>query len=103
MASKRKLKKEIEAITNELFTECLFYKLYIPEMNDEKVVNLMSKIIQMEKEFMRRANNVDGKQNSAVVKNYYSKLKSDLVNKVNEIMSDMELLGQSPEFSNVNA
>ena len=94
MANKRILKKSINSIVDELFMECLFYCLYLPKEHSEQIEKVMTKIAVMQNEFINRANNVGGKDNSKIVKRYYSKLKEDFLNSIHEITEDMDNLCQ---------
>ena len=94
MASKRVLKQEINAITGELFFECLFCKLYLPNTDSRKADEVLGKILTLQDEFLRRANNYDGKEDKKIVRNYFKKLNADLQKKLDEIVADIESLGQ---------
>ena len=75
MAKRRILKKEISYVAGELFTEALVCKLYIPGVNQEKADALMARILDMQDSYIVRAGHPDGKDNKALVRNYYRKLK----------------------------
>ena len=82
MAKRRILKKEISYVAGELFTEALVCKLYIPGVNQEKADALMARILDMQDSYIVRAGHPDGKDNKALVRNYYRKLREDLQNEV---------------------
>lgn len=63
MASKRLLKKNIGYIAGDLFTEVLICKLFIPATDQEKAEVLMTRILDMQDEFAKRANRPDAKEN----------------------------------------
>ncbi len=94
MANKRNFKKAINSITDELLTECLFCGLDSPNVDENKVGETVSKIFAMQEEFIKRANNTDGKDNPAVVRKYYAKLKTDLLKTVNDIEEEMNSFSQ---------
>ena len=71
MAKRRILKKEISYVAGELFTEALVCKLYIPGVNQEKADALMARILDMQDSYIVRAGHPDGKDNKALVRNYY--------------------------------
>ena len=75
MAKRRILKKEISYVAGELFTEALVCKLYIPGVNQEKADALMARILDMQDSYIVRAGHPDGKDNKALVRNYYRKLR----------------------------
>ena len=55
-----------------------FSKLYIPGVNQEKADALMARILDMQDSYIVRAGHPDGKDNKALVRNYYRKLREDL-------------------------
>ncbi len=89
MANKRVLKKEIMYAAGELFTEVLVCKLYVPETNQEKADALMTRILDMQDNFICRAGRPDGKDNKALVKEYYKKLRSDLQTEIDSIATEI--------------
>lgn len=89
MANKRVLKKEIMYAAGELFTEVLVCKLYVPEINQEKADALMTRILDMQDNFICRAGRPDGKDNKALVKEYYKKLRSDLQTEIDSIATEI--------------
>ncbi len=94
MASKKQLKQNINGIAGELFAECLFCRLYIPGVDPEEADVVLTKILDMQVEFLNRAARPDGKSNEKLVKAYYKKLKENLVKKVDEIGSDIAHLSE---------
>ena len=78
MAKRRILKKDISYVAGDLFSEALVCKLYIPGVDSDKADAVMSRILDMQDEYIRRANRPDGKDNKARVKEYYNKLLADL-------------------------
>ena len=94
MAKRRILRKEISYVAGELFTEALVCKLYIPGVNQEKADALMARILDMQDSYIVRAGHPDGKDNKALVRNYYRKLREDLQNEVNAIADEIEELSK---------
>lgn len=89
MAKRRILKKDISYVAGELFSEALICKLYIPGVDQDKADVVMARILDMQDEFIRRANRPDGKDNGALVKDYYRKLWADLREEVNAISTEI--------------
>ena len=54
MASRKALKKNVNYIAGELFTECLVNSLYVPGTDKKKADELMSEILKMQDEFISR-------------------------------------------------
>lgn len=89
MAKRRILKKDISCVAGELFSEALICKLYIPGVDQEKADVVMARILDMQDEFIRRANRPDGKDNEVLVKDYYRKLWADLREEVSAISTEI--------------
>lgn len=82
MASRRKLKKNVNYIAGELFTECLVNLNFVPGTDRAKANEVMEKILLMQDDFVRRISHTDP-QNA---KGYYKKFKEDFNTQVNEVM-----------------
>ena len=89
MAKRRILKKDISYVAGDLFSEALFCKLYLPGVNSEKADVVMARVLDMQDEFIRRANRPDGKENKKRVKEYYCKLRADLQTEINAIATEI--------------
>ncbi len=85
MAKRRILKKDIHYVSGELFAEVLIAKLLIPGTDPEKADGVLDRILSMQDDFIRRAGTPDGKDNKALVKEYYQKLRIDLQTEVDAI------------------
>ena len=62
MAKRRILKRDISYGSGDLFSEALFCKLYLPGVNSEKADVVMARVLDMQDEFIRRANRPNGKE-----------------------------------------
>ena len=89
MAKRRILKRDISYVAGDLFSEALFCKLYLPGVNSEKADVVMARVLDMQDEFIRRANRPDGKENKKRVKEYYCKLRADLQTEINAIATEI--------------
>ena len=89
MAKRRILKKEIGYVAGELFSEVLVCRLFIPGVEEEKADVLLTRILDMQDEFIRRAGSPDGKDNKTLVKEYYRKLRVDLQTEVDAIANEI--------------
>ncbi len=92
MATVRELKRGIHNICNELFSECMFCRFYLPNVNVEKADNLITDILKTENEFVKRIGSVGGKNNKKVVKTYYSKLRKDFLQQIEKHISEIQSL-----------
>ncbi len=87
MASRRQLKKEINYIIGDLFTESLIQHLYVPDTNKEKSVEVMNRILTVQQEFVTRISHTQ----PGNVKLYYKKLREDFTAEIHKII---EAIGQ---------
>ena len=88
MASRKVLKKNVNYIAGELFTECLVNSLYVPGTDKKKADELMSEILKMQDEFISRISHTE----PGNVKGYYKKFRSDFNAKVEEIIDALSKL-----------
>jgi hypothetical protein len=85
MVSRKNLKKNINYIAGELFTECLVHSMYVPGTDKEKADELMAEILKMQDEFVSRISHTE----PGNVKGFYKKFLSDFNAKVGEIIEAM--------------
>lgn len=85
MAKRRELKKNVNYIAGELFTECLINCTFIPGTDQAKADELMGKILQMQDEFLSRISHTE----PGNVKGFYKKFHADFNAKVNEIIEEI--------------
>ena len=82
MAKRRELKKNVNYIAGELFSECLINSKFIPGTDKKKADELMVEIMKMQDEFISRIRHTE----PGNVKGFYKKFRSDFNAKVNEII-----------------
>lgn len=85
MAKRRILKKDISYVSGELFADVLLCQAFIPDIDKEKVDILLTRILDMQDEFVRRAQRPDGNSDRKHVKEYFRKLRADLQTEVDAI------------------
>lgn len=88
MANKRNLKKAINYIAGELFTECVVLKDFIPNTDKEKVTGVMTKVLAMQDEMLRRISHPE----PGNIKGFYKKLYQDLHTQVDAIADEISSL-----------
>ena len=59
MASRRELKKNVNYIAGELFTECLINSMFIPGTDKVKADELMAEVLKMQDEFVTRISHTE--------------------------------------------
>jgi len=94
MANRRVLKKDISYVAGELYAEVMVRMIVVPGVDRYKADDLMSRILDMEDEYIRRANRPDAKDNKALVKEYYRKLRVDLQTEVDAIVREITTLNE---------
>ena len=82
MASRRELKKTVNYISGELFSECLINSMFVPGTDKAKADQLMAEILKMQDEFISRISHTE----PGNVKGFYKKFRRDFNAKVNEII-----------------
>jgi hypothetical protein len=92
MAKRRILKKYIAYITGDLFAEVLVCKILLTHVDQDKTDRLLEDIYLLQEEFIRRAHKPDGKDNKALVKEYYRKLLVDFETGTTAIVQEIEAL-----------
>lgn len=91
MASKRDLKKEINAIAATLVGEYLLTSEFIPGVDIEKANVVLGKVFALREEFISRVG-ANGGKDPKQVKAYYKQLKSDFNVAIDDIITDFESL-----------
>jgi DNA/RNA-binding domain of Phe-tRNA-synthetase-like protein len=92
MAKRRILKKYIAYIAGDLFAGVLVCKILLTNVGRDKTDRLLEDICVLQEEFIRRAHKPDGKDNKALVREYYRKLLADFETKTTAIAQEIESL-----------
>jgi len=92
MASRRKLKKTIKFVSSELITDIYFRCLLSKNIEEQKVDSLVVNIMELNREYVLRANRPDGKDNPKLVKTYFRKLFSDWQLAMEKVIKEIEAL-----------
>lgn len=87
MASRRELKKNVNYIAGELFTECLICNP-AADADKKKADEILTQILVMQDEFLSRISHTE----PGNVKGFYKKFRSDFNAKVNEIIDAIAAL-----------
>ena len=82
MAKRRELKKNVNYIAGELFSECLINSMFVPGTDKAKADELMAETLKMQDEFISRISHTE----PGNVKGSYKKFHVDFNAKVNEII-----------------
>lgn len=90
MSSIKQLKKAINNLSDILFTECMFSRIYLKNANTQTVDKIIIKILEKQDEFLKRSKHTDGKNNPVLVKKYYKRLREDINQYKKEIITEIE-------------
>lgn len=86
MANKRALKKSINMICEALFAECVAVSLYGPESNRETAKALLSSIVKMGDEHVRRVSHPEPGMSPRA---YYKDLREKYYAQVSEVLDQI--------------
>jgi hypothetical protein len=89
MASVRLLKKDIHFLSSELITQVYLNQVIFKDTNEEVIGKSIADVLDFRASFIARANYADGKNNSKLVKSYFSKLRKDMIAKFDELVQDV--------------
>ena len=92
MASRRKLKQTIQFVSSELITDIYFRCLMSKGVDDQKVDDLVVKVMALTREFILRVNRPDGKDNPKLVKAYFRKLYTEWQAAMEQIIKEIETI-----------
>ncbi len=92
MSSIRDLKKDIHFLTAEIFTECYVKQFVKEDVDKKKLGDVMVEAITFRNEFIARTNHYNGKDNPKVVKDYFKKLRHDLLGSYIKMSEGVEKL-----------
>ncbi len=88
MAKRKDLKKNINYICGELFTECVVVSNFSPNVDMQKAADLMTEILAMQNEFVSRISHT-GKGSEKL---FYKKLYAEFNEKVQDIIGKLQAL-----------
>jgi hypothetical protein len=91
MASRRRLKKDIDYLCFEVISDCYNYNYLHPE-NKGEVMEIVKNTIVSRNELIARVNHPDGKDNAKLVKAYYKAVSADLFKNVDNSFQQLSNL-----------
>ncbi len=90
MASIRDLKKDTDFLTSEVFTECYVKQFAKADIDKKRLAEIMVEAVKFRSEFIARTNHSNGKENPKIVKEYFKKLRHDLLAGYINMSKDIE-------------
>ena len=94
MAKRRILKKDINYISETLFSEVAVIRMLEKDVDADKANKLMARILDLREDFVKRSNTVDGKDNKKLVRAYYRSLNEALRKETAEIIAEIKELNK---------
>ena len=91
MASRRKLKKDIDFLTFEVISDC-YNHIYLHSENEEKVIDIIKETVVNRNSLVARVNHPDGKNNPKLVKTYYKSIFNDLISNIDTSFTNLSEL-----------
>ncbi len=88
MASRRNLKKDINYIIGDIFTECLIYKELVPGTDKEAADALIVDLLRIDNDFNARISHTE----PGNAKKYYRTLVKDFQNQITEVIDKLTKL-----------
>lgn len=88
MASRRNLKKDINYIIGDIFTECLIYKELVPGTDKEAADALIVDLLRIDNDFNARISHTE----PGNAKEYYRTLVKDFQNQITEVIDKLTKL-----------
>lgn len=90
--SKRKLKKNINATIELLYSDCIFYKVFVIDSDKEAANKVLERIVNTHSDYVKRVSASEGKEVKGRVKAYYKKLEADFKNEIDAIAKEISNL-----------
>ena len=79
MANVRNLKKDIDYLVSLFVVDCFQYINYFEDADKEAAYKIVEKILVAHNDLRKRVNHPDGKDNPAIIRNYYREVSKDLM------------------------
>lgn len=84
MASRRRIKKEIDYVISDLVVDCFTYISLYKKPNDEETLQIVQNTLELRNELRNRANHPEKKADSVTVKGHYDDIAKTLIGGINE-------------------
>ncbi len=94
MANRRTLKKQIRAILGQLMDECIICNLVLPKFDNNTLDSFAARIIEINDEFIARANHPEGTKDPKRIKQYYGALIQDFNAATLALIEDMNKISE---------
>lgn len=90
MASRKDLKKTINASMDMMYVDCVLYKVFVKDANIAKADEVITLISEKQTELVNRLSASEGKEVKTRTKAYYKKLRNDLKEQVEALSKEIQ-------------
>ncbi len=92
MAKKREIKKDVDFLVSEVVSDCYAYMYINGEKNKEKVLDIISNMIEKRNQLFERINNPSKEFDSKQIKSHYKAIQTDLLAAADESFTKLSEL-----------
>lgn len=97
MASRRRIKKEIDYVVSDLILDCFTYANLYQKPNDEESLKIVQDILTLRNELRNQANHPETRAENVSAKSYYDMLAETLIKGVDDGYNRLgKLISQQP-------
>ena len=89
MASVRDLKKDIDYLVSLVVVDCFQYISYFDQADKDAAFKIIQDVMSKRSDLRIRVNHPDGKENSAIIKQFYKKIGKDLLTSCDEAYAEL--------------
>lgn len=97
MASKRKLKKDIDNLIYEIVADCYTYMELYPKADHQPAKNMAEKAMDLQDETLEKINVHKGENVPDDSRKYFNEIKKEFVDQANKMLSELDELYKSQE------
>jgi len=97
MASKRKLKKDIDNLIYEIVADCYTYMELYPKADHQPAKNMAEKAMDLQDETLEKINTHKGENAPDDTRKYFNEIKKEFVDQANKMLSELDELYKSQE------
>ncbi len=97
MASKRKLKKDVDQVIYEIVAECYSFMDIYPKSDHEKAYDLADKALDLQDETITKINQLDKNFSTKETKQHFSELRKDFIQRAEELFKVVDALFEEKE------
>ncbi|OFX20658.1 MAG: hypothetical protein A2033_05095 [Bacteroidetes bacterium GWA2_31_9] len=94
MASIKNLKKDIDYIVSEIISDCYIYLYFNNNKNEENVIDIITKSVDLRNDLFHRTNNPDKNANKKDFKQHYKNIYKELLANSDDLFNQLSSLSK---------